>query len=427
MIWLGSVFLFTLVIGMPVAFVLGISALGYFYFTGQTQFLIVLPQRMLAGMDMFVLLAIPLFVLAGSIMDVGGLTRRLIGFANSIVGRFRGGLSLTAVWGCFLFGGVSGSAAADAAAIGTVMVPDMKRQGYDVDYSAGLIAVSSLMAPLVPPSIAMIIYGALSGTSISQLLIAGLAPGFLLAILLSIYAVWVAHRRGYPKAAKQSLGEIAQGFWKAIPVMLLPIIIVVGIRGGIFTATEAAAVAAIYALFIATFVYRAMSWRFLKEAFISTAIITSAIYFLVAVANVAGFIFAIEQLPQKAVALLTGISDNKYVILLMVNLILLFLGMFLDTIGVLILTVPALMAIGSMLGLDPVHLGVMVVFNVLVGFVTPPVGLCLFVIAGVTGRPMEKIAYRALPMIGIALIVLALITVFPQISLFLPRVLGAGA
>lgn len=425
MIWLGTTFLFTLLIGMPIAFVLGFSALAYFVLTGQTNFLLVMPQRMLAGMDMFVLLAIPLFVLAGSIMDVGGLTRRLIGFANSIVGRFRGGLSLTAVWGCFLFGGVSGSAAADAAAIGTVMVPDMKRQGYDVDYSAALIAVSSLMAPLVPPSIAMIIYGALSGTSIAQLLIAGLAPGILLAGMLSVYAVVVARRRNYPTAPAQSLAEIVHGFWKAIPVLLLPIIIVVGIRGGIFTATEAAAIAAIYALLVATFVYRAMTWAFLKEAFVSTAIITSAIYFLVAIANVAGFIFAIEQLPQQAVALLTGVSDNPYVILLMVNIILLFLGMFLDTIGVLILTVPALMAIGNTLGMDPVHLGVMVVFNVLVGFVTPPVGLCLFVIAGVTGRPMEKVAIAALPMIGVALIVLALITLFPQISLFLPQVLGA--
>lgn len=425
MIWLGTAFAFTLLIGMPIAFVLGFSALAYFVMTGQSQFLLVLPQRMLAGMDMFVLLAIPLFVLAGSIMDVGGLTRRLIGFANSVVGRFRGGLSLTAVWGCFLFGGVSGSAAADAAAIGTVMVPDMKRQGYDVDYSAALIAVSSLMAPLVPPSIAMIIYGALSGTSISQLLIAGLAPGFLLATLLSVYAVWVARVRDYPKARAQPLSEILRGLWEAVPVMLLPIIVVVGIRGGIFTATEAAAVAAVYALLVATFVYRAMTWRFLKDAFVSTAIITSAIYFLIAIANVAGFIFAIEQLPQKAVALLMGVSDNPLVILLMVNIILLFMGMFLDTIGVLILTVPALMAIGSTLGMDPVHLGVMVVFNVLVGFVTPPVGLCLFVIAGVTGRPMEKIAVKALPMIGIALFVLALLALFPQISLFLPELLGA--
>lgn len=312
MIWLGSTFLVTLLIGLPIAFVLGISCLAYFLFTGQTQFLLVVPQRMLAGMDMFVLLAIPLFVLAGNIMDVGGLTRRLIGVANSVVGRFRGGMSLTAIWGCFLFGGVSGSAAADAAAIGTVMVPDMKRQGYDVDYSAALIAVSSLMAPLVPPSIAMIIYGALSGTSISQLLIAGVAPGILLAVFLSVYAVYVARRENYPVAPKQSLRDFAQGFFKALPVLFLPVLIVGGIRGGVVTATEAASVAAIYALLVATFVYRAMSWRFLKEAMVSTAIITAAIYFLIGIANVAGFIFAIEQLPQKTVALLTGISDNPY-------------------------------------------------------------------------------------------------------------------
>ncbi|MBT9246243.1 TRAP transporter large permease (plasmid) [Gemmobacter fulvus] len=427
MIWLGSIFLFLLLIGMPIAFVLGVSALGYFLATGQTQFMLVLPQRMLAGMDHFVLLAIPLFVLAGNIMDVGGLTQRLIGLANSMVGRFRGGLSLTAVWGAFLFGGVSGSAAADAAALGTVMVPDMKRQGYDVDYSAALIAVSSLMAPLVPPSIAMIIYGALSGTSISQLLIAGVVPGVMLAVALSAYAIFIAHKHQYPRAAPQSLREIGLGFVYAGPVLMLPVIIIVGIRGGVFTATEAAAVAAIYALLVSGLIYRALTWPFLRRALLNTAIITSAIYVLIAMANIAAFIFAIEQLPQHAVAGLTSLTDNPYLILLMVNIILLILGMFLDTIGILILTVPALTAIGTTLGMDPVHLGVMVVFNVLIGFVTPPVGLCLFVIASVTGRPMEKIAVKALPMIGLALVILGLISVFPDIVLFLPRLLNGGA
>ncbi|WP_126975181.1 TRAP transporter large permease [Frigidibacter oleivorans] len=426
MIWLGSIFVFTLLIGVPIAFVLGISGLGYFVMTDQTKFLIALPQRMIAGMDQFVLLAIPLFVLAGSIMDVGGLTRRLVGLANSVVGRFRGGLSLTAVWGAFLFGGVSGSAAADAAALGTVLVPDMKRQGYDEDYSAALIAVSSLMAPLVPPSIAMIIYGALSGTSISQLLIAGIVPGVMLAAILSCYAIWVAHREQYPRAEALPPAEILRNAVQAIPVMLLPVIIVVGIRGGIFTATEAAAVAAIYALLVSGFVYRALSWRFLREALLSTAIISSAIYILIAMANIAAFIFAIEQLPQKAVAGLTTVTDNPLLILLMVNIILLILGMFLDTIGILILTVPALTAIGTTLGMDPVHLGVMVVFNVLIGFVTPPVGLCLFVIAGVTGRPIERISLKALPMIALALIVLAIVALVPDVVLFLPRAIGGA-
>ncbi|AGT08506.1 TRAP transporter large permease [Paracoccus aminophilus] len=424
MIWLGAFFFFFLLIGMPIAFVLGASALGYFVATEQTRFLITLPQRMIAGMDLFVLLAIPLFILAGNIMDVGGLTRKLVGLANSVVGRFRGGLSLTAVWGAFLFGGVTGSAAADAAALGTVLVPDMKRQGYDVDYSAALIAVSSLMAPLVPPSIAMIIYGALSGTSISALLIAGVIPGIMLAIVLSLYAIYIARKRNYPRAAPMPLSEILRSAYQALPVMLLPVIIVVGIRGGIFTPTEAAAIAAIYALLVAGFIYRALTWPFLKKALVNTAILSSAIYVLIGMANVVAFIFAVEQLPQKAVAGLTAISDNPLVILLMVNIILLVLGMFLDTIGVLILTVPALTAIGTTLGMDPVHLGIMVVFNVLIGFVTPPVGLCLFVIAGVTRRPMEKIALHALPMLGLALIVLAIITLFPQVVLFLPSLLG---
>lgn len=424
MIWLGGIFLFLLLIGMPIAFVLGASALGYFVLTEQTRFLITLPQRMLAGMDLFVLLAIPLFILAGNIMDVGGLTQKLVGLANSVVGRFRGGLSLTAVWGAFLFGGVTGSAAADAAALGTVLAPDMKRQGYDIDYSAALIAVSSLMAPLVPPSIAMIIYGALSGTSISQLMIAGIMPGIILAIVLSLYAIWVAHLRNYPRAEPMPMKVILRAAIHAIPVMLLPVIIVIGIRGGIFTPTEAAAIAAIYALAVAGLVYRALTWQFLRKALLNTAILSSAIYVLIAMANVVAFIFALEQLPQKAVAGLTTISDDPLVILLMVNIVLLILGMFLDTIGVLILTVPALTAIGTTLGMDPVHLGIMVVFNVLIGFVTPPVGLCLFVIAGVTGRPMEKISIKALPMIGLALVVLAIITLVPDVVLFLPRLIG---
>ena len=424
MIWLGAFFFFFLLIGMPIAFVLGASALGYFVMTDQTRFLITLPQRMIAGMDMFVLLAIPLFILAGNIMDVGGLTKKLVGLANSVVGRFRGGLSLTAVWGAFLFGGVSGSAAADAAALGTVLIPDMKRQGYDVDYSGALIAVSSLMAPLVPPSIAMIIYGALSGTSISALMIAGVVPGVILAVVLSVYAIFIARKRNYPRAAPMPFSEIMRSAIHAIPVMLLPVIIVVGIRGGIFTPTEAAAVAAIYALIVSGLIYRALTLTFLKRAFVNTAILSAAIYVLIAMANVVAFIFAIEQLPQKAVAGLTTISDNPLIILLMVNIILLVLGMFLDTIGVLILTVPALTAIGTTLGMDPVHLGVMVVFNVLIGFVTPPVGLCLFVIAGITRRPMEKIALHALPMIGLAILVLAFIALVPEIVLSLPRMMG---
>jgi len=422
-IWLGSIFTVTLLLGMPIVFVLALSALTYFVMTGQTQFLITLPQRMYAGMDQFVLLAIPMFVLAGNLMEVGGLTNRLIVFANTICGRFRGGLSLTAIWGSFLFGGVSGSAAAQAAALGSIMVPDMEKEGYDPDYSAALIATSSVMDPLVPPSITMIIYGSLSSTSISQLFIAGIVPAFLIAIGLSLYAIYVAHRRGYPKLAPVGLAEFARSAWASFPVLLLPFIIIFGIRGGIFTATEASGVAVVYALLIAAFYYRVLSWSHLRRALLATAMMSTVIYLLIAMANIAALIFAMEQLPRYTVELLTTITDNKYLLLLMVNLILLVLGMFLEGTGILILTVPALVAIGNTLGMDPVQLGVMVVTNVVIGFVHPPVGLCLYVVAGVTKRKVENVAWEALPMIGVALIVLALVALVPEVSLFLPRLL----
>jgi tripartite ATP-independent transporter DctM subunit len=416
-------FVILLLLGVPVVFVLGISMLAYFVSTDQLQFLLVLPQRMFAGVDEFVLLAIPLFVLAGNLMEVGGLTHRLLDFANVCVGRFRGGVSLTAIWASFLFGGVSGSAAADAAALGGVLIPEMKRQGYNNDYAAALMGVSSLMAPLIPPSIAMVIYGALSNTSIARLFVAGIIPGVMLAIALTAYASWVARRRNYPWREPPTRGEFFRAAIAAIPVMVLPVIIVVGIRGGVFTPTEAAAVAAIYAFLVATFYYRVMSFGNLWKALFNTAVISAAIFMLVAMANIASFIFAMEQIPDKVVKALFAISSDPVAVLLMVNVVLLFLGMILDTIGILILTVPALIGIGHVLHMDPVHLGVMVVFNCLIGFVTPPVGLCLFIVAGVGKTTIDKVAYHALPMIGIAIAILMLITFIPQIVLFLPRLI----
>lgn len=423
MIWLAVFFFSTLLMGIPIAFVLGLSSLGYFLATDNLRFLVAVPQRMFAGQDSFILLAIPLFILAGNLMDVGGLTQRLVGFANSLVGRFRGGLSLTAIWGSFLFGGVSGSAAADAAALGTVLTPELNRQGYHPDYSAALIGVSSIMAPLVPPSIAMILYGALSGTSISKLFVAGIVPGVILAIVLSAYAMIIARRRGYPKHPPMTFAEIMRAFANCAPVLFLPVLIIGGIRGGLVTPTEAAAVAVVYALLVAGLWYKALSLPRLREVFLTTATVSAAIYLLIAFAHVLALIFAIERLPQAVVTTLTTVSDNKWVILILVNLILLVLGMFLDTVGILILTVPALMAIGSQLGMDPVHLGVIVVFNCLIGFATPPVGLCLYVMSGVTKRPIEAISIHALPMVILAIGVLALITAFPNLVLFLPDLL----
>ncbi len=416
-------FVILLLIGTPIVFVIGVSMLAYFVATDQFQALIVLPQRMFAGDDQFVLLAIPLFILAGNLMEVGGLTRRLLDFANVCVGRFSGGVSLTAIWSSLLFGGVSGSAAADAAALGSVLIPEMKRQGYDVNYAAALMSMSSLLAPLIPPSIAMVIFGALSSTSIARLFIGGVVPGFMLAIALTFYAVWVAKRRNYPRHAAPSLAEFAKATLEVIPVMILPVIIVFGIRGGVFTPTEAAAVAALYALIVAAAFYRALTWQHLRRAFLNTAILSSAVYLLMAMANIAAFIFAMEQVPERIVAGLFAISTNHVAVLLMVNAVLLFLGMVLDVAAILILTVPALMGIGSVLGMDPVHLGVMVVFNVIIGFVTPPVGLCLFIVTSLAKTTIDKVTIHLLPMVAIAVAILMVITFSPGLVLYLPNLL----
>ena len=412
-----------MLIGVPIVFVLGCSIMAYLLASGQSHLLIVLPQRMFAGIDQFTLLAIPLFVMAGNVMDVGGLTRRLLDFSNGVVGRFRGGVSLTAVWTSLMFGGLSGAAAADAAALGSVLIPDMRRQGYDVDYAAALIACCSIMAPLVPPSLAFIIYGALSGTSIARLMIGGITPAVLLAVFYTLYAIWIARRRGYPQLPPLGLAAVIRTGLAAVPVLMLPVLIVVGIRGGIFTATEAAAVAAVYALFIAGIYYRAAGLTHLKKALLDTALLSSAIYVLIAVANIAAFVFALERIPQAVVSGLFSISREPWIVLIMTNVVLLLLGMVLDIVGVLILTVPTLVGLGSALGMDPVHLGVMVVFNALLGFVHPPVGLCLFIVAGIAKRPIERIALQTLPFIGIALIVLMILTFVPGVVLFLPNLI----
>jgi tripartite ATP-independent transporter DctM subunit len=353
-------------------------------------------------------------------MEVGGLTHRLLAFAKVCVGRFTGGVSLTAIWSSLLFGGVSGSAAADAAALGSVLIPEMKREGYDTSYAAALMGMSSIMAPLIPPSIAMVIYGALSQTSIARLFIGGIAPGLMMAVFLTVYAVWIAKRRNYPRHAPPTGPEFFWASFHVIPVMVLPVIIVVGIRGGVFTPTEAAAVASLYAFLVAGVLYRTLTLASLRAALLRTALLTAAIYMLIAMANVSSFIFAIEKLPQQVVQGLFAISENQILVLLMVNLILVLLGMVLDAAAILILTVPALMGIGQALGMDPVHLGVMVVFNVLIGFVTPPVGLCLFIVSSVARTRIDQVAWHALPMLGLALVILMLITFFPQIVLFLP-------
>lgn len=424
MIAFTSAFAAFLLMGVPITLVLVIAATAFVIANDQWTLLAAFPQRMVAGVDQFVLLTVPLFVLAGNLMNAGAITERIIRFCQVLVGRFRGGLALVNVMSSMLFSGVSGAATADAAALGTVLIPGMKREGYDLTFSAALTAVSSVIGPIIPPSIAMIVYAVLSGTSIAQLFIAGLVPGVLMGAGLMLYALIVAQRRGYPKEPPAGLRDIAEATGGAWPVLVLPLVIIGGILSGMFTPTEAAGVASFYAFVIAAFGYRTLSARRLAQVLYDTCLTTSAILMVVAMASIVSFVFSLGSVPQTAVAAILQVSGEPAVVLLLVTLMLLVLGAILEPIGALILTVPILLPLGQSLGLDPLHLGVIVVLNLVIGLATPPVGLCLFIVCSISGASLGAVSRAALPQLAICIAVLLLVIFVPDLVLFLPHLAG---
>jgi C4-dicarboxylate transporter DctM subunit len=415
----GAFFLL-LVTGVPIALALGVGGMGYLYFSGNGGVILALPQRMMAGVDQFILLTIPLFLLAGMLMNVGGITDRIVGFARAMVGHRKGGMSSVTVLSAGFFAGISGSATAEASALGSILIPAMRRQGIPPAYAAALIGVSAVVGPIIPPSITMIVYGVLSGASIGQLFLAGVAPGILIVLGLLIYATWRARRDGFPVTEKMDWAERRAATLRTLPALVLPLIIVVGIKAGIFTPTEAAAVAVIYALVIG-FIYRDLTVSRVWEAMIATTLASSAILFITAMASIVAFVFTLEQVPATIASAVLSISDDPIVILIMLNIVLLILGMFLEPISILILTMPILMQFLKIIGMDPVQFGVMVVLNVVIGMATPPVGILLFIVCATSGQPLTAVAKEAMPLIGICLFVLFLVAAIPMISLALPH------
>jgi C4-dicarboxylate transporter DctM subunit len=417
-IFFGSFAAFML-LGVPIALALGMGCMFLLMATGQFHMMSAFPRYMAAGLDQFLLLSIPLFVLTGNLMSRGGITERIVLLAQALVGRLPGGLSMVSVTTCMFFGSAA-TATSEAAAVGSVMIPAMDRSGYPRDYAAALIAVASVMGSIIPPAISMIIFGALTGTSIASLFLAGIVPGLLIGLLLMVYAWWQAVRHGYPVAPPMTWHARFMAVAAATPAALLPVIILGGILSGIFTPTESAGVAVIYALILSGLVYRQLTWRGLYDALWQTAFLTAGIMIVVAMANMVSFVFAVEGVADGIARALLGISENKFVLLLLINLVLLLLGMFLEPISIMILILPVLTVIGANIGLDPVHLGTIVVLNVVIGLVTPPVGLCLFITSAISGVRIEDISRRAIPMIGICIFVLLLVTYVPQIPLYLP-------
>lgn len=402
-------------LGVPISFVLGIASITAMVLAGDYPLQVVL-QRMFAAVDSFPLMAIPFFMLAGSLMEKGGITSRIVGFALSLVGGIRGSLAHVVSITGVIMGGISGSGVADTAAIGTIMVPEMVKRNYHVEFSAALVAAAGSIGLIIPPSIAMIIYGVSAGASIGDLFMSGFVPGILIAGGFMTFSHYMAIKRGYPIEGNKSWPERWVSFKDSIWALMMPVIIIVGIRFGIFTPTEGGVVAAVYAVFVGKFVYKELDWNDFPEIFGKATISTATISFLIATASLFSWLLACEQIPQQITGLILSISDNKYVILLLINSLLLIVGMFLDSGPAIILLVPVLVPVAQSLDVNLVQFGLLMVINLTIGLLTPPVGTALYVSSNISKVPLGTLSRAILPFIGIMLVVLMLITYIPEIT-----------
>ncbi|QDI92105.1 TRAP transporter large permease [Salicibibacter halophilus] len=412
-------FLVLIMLGVPIAFSLGISSLLYLLFTDIP--LTIIPQAMFSGMDSFVMLAIPAFILAGNLMNAGGITDRIIAFAKACVGHIRGGLGMTNVASSLGFAGISGTALSDTASLGSVLIPAMKREGYGSGFSAAVTSISSTVGPMLPPSLPMIIIGTLAGISIGDLFIAGAIPGLLLAAGFLIVTYAISVKRKYPKEDRQPLSVVGKSFLGAFWALLMVVIIMWGILGGYFTPTEAAVIAVVYAFIIGGLVYRELKPREIPAIIGNTLTLTASIILLVGLANLFGWILVYEDIPIMLADGILSITENSFLIVLLILGLLLIIGMFIETIAALVILFPVLLPVAESIGMDPIHFGVVMVLTLMIGLSTPPVGVCLFVASGIAKVPIGKTVRELVPYFGVALFVLLLVSYIPSLSLFLPN------
>ena len=384
----------------------------------------VLVQKMFTAMDSFPLMAVPFFILAGALMETGGISRRLIHLANTFVGHFSGGLAFVAIIASMFFGAISGAAAACVAAIGSVLIPEMVSRGYGKPYTAAVQATAGTLGVMIPPSIPMIIYGVMTGVSVGALFMGGVVPGVLVGVSLMFVAWLIARRRGYRGERRYSWPERGRAFLDAFWALLMPVIILGGIYGGVFTPTEAAVVAVVYGLFAGLFVYRELRVVQLKSIFVNTAVSTAIILFIIATSSAFSWVLTSRRIPQMVAEGMLALSSNPVVILLMINLLLLFIGTFMETVASIIILVPVLMPVLQSIGVDPLHFGIVIVVNLAIGMVTPPLGVCLFVSCGIAKISLEEISRAALPFILVMILDILLLSYLPFLSTALPRLMG---
>jgi len=420
-----GVLIFLFLLGIPVAFGMGLGAVILMVIIqgGLDINYGIIAQRLLYGANSFILLAIPLFLLAGNLMNTGGITQRIFKFANVLVGHLRGGLGHVNIVASIIFAGMSGTAVSDAAGLGTVEIKAMTDAGYDKEFSCAITGASSTIGPIIPPSVPLVIYGILASVSIGRLLVAGIIPGLLIAVALMIMVSIYAIKRNYPQEKRASLREFFIASKEAFLPCMTPVIIVGGIISGVFTPTEAAAVACLYAFILGFLVYKEISlvdlWKLIEKSARDTAIIT----FIVACASLYGWVLIRSRIPIILMEQITSMSTNPLIILLMLNCALLVVGCFMETIAALNILVPVLTPLILSVGIDPLHFGLIMVFNLMIGLITPPFGMVLFVLNKVSGVPIEKIVKATLPFLIPLLAVLLLMTFFPSLVTYLPNLM----
>lgn len=419
----GSFALF-LLLSVPIGISIGLSALVTILVAGTIpiEFLI---KELITSIDSFPLMAVPFFILAGEIMGRGGISDRLFRVANAMVGNKTGGFAIATIITCMFFAAISGSGPATVAAIGAIMIPAMVRQGYDKKFATVTVAAAGSLGVIIPPSIPMVIYGVVGSVSIGNLFIAGIVPGIMVGLSLMVWAYIYSRKMGYKGSdEKTSLKKILQESWEAKWALIIPIIILGGIYGGIFTPTEAAVIAVVYGLIAGLFLYKELKFKDLPKALIDAGTTTATILIIVGTATAFGRFLTIEQVPSQVAMYMLGISDNPIVIILLINVLLLIVGTFMDTLAAIIILTPILLPIGYMLGIDPIHFGIIMIVNLAIGFITPPLGVNLFVGSGISGISIERLSKAIIPYFIAMLFSLFIITYVPQISLFLVDLMG---
>ncbi|PCD05659.1 C4-dicarboxylate ABC transporter permease [Peribacillus simplex] len=414
------VLFFLMIIGVPIAISLILASVAGFMSSIYYIPLEVIPQRLITSVDSFPLLAIPFFMLTGEFMMSGSMGRRIAGFAFATVGWVRAGLAQVSTLTSMFFAGISGSGAADTAAVGKMMIPMMEEKGYDKGFAAATVASAGTIAVVIPPSIPMIVYGVTAGVSIGDLFTAGIIPGILIGMSIMMLNYWLTKKNGYSEEVGSfEFASFKKTFFKGILALVLPLIIIFGIRGGIFTPTEAAAIAAAYAFIINKFVYKDMDWKDIPIAFLNAGKMTAMVVFIIAGANLFGWLLTAEQIPQLLTQLVTSFSENKYILLIMFNIIFFIAGCFLNASAAITILTPLLLPIAVGVGIDPIFFGLIMVVNLSIGLITPPVGLDLFIVKGIANVSYDKLIQSIVPFIIVMVCDLLIITYFPALSMFL--------